>query len=514
MNKNEMQRLIKVEQRIYELADEAGLEYCDIEFDIIPDQKMLEMMAYRIPSNISNWKYGRDYERLRTIQERVHSGLPYEVVINSDPSRAYLMKNNVFAVQALVMAHVVGHVAFFTMNRYFQRTDRDIVQILLEAGKRFEGYEKLYGIDTVERIVDAGHAIQFHSSPWDTETEEDKRERVYEQMRKKRVTTGRAEFDDISPSESHDPNINIALMNRQLWQKLKETTPVEPTEDLLRYIIDNSTKLDRWEKDILEILRKEGQYFWPQMKTKYMNEGFATYWHERIMNQLFHEGLLTKGEHAQYNYTNSLVKAANRFSLNPYLMGSEMWKNIVMRWDKGRHGIEYDACDNANIRDDWDDGSMRGHEKMFEIVRTYTDWMFMKSFLTPELINELNLYIYVVKDTGFTEDIIITRQKAKKIAELISRTFTHSGIPKIEVINGNYKESGYLLLCHAWAGANLEREYAMKTLQHIANLWGKNCYLRTKLNEEKVIYYKVEKIKKSQSRPVPTGTKLNDVWST
>jgi stage V sporulation protein R len=118
MNDQELKRLIKIEEKLYEYAHDFGLDFHDIEWDIIPDQKMFEIMAYRIPGNISNWKYGRDYERIRTINENVYDGLPLEVVINSDPSRAYLMKSNTIGQQVLVMAHVIGHVAFFTMNRF------------------------------------------------------------------------------------------------------------------------------------------------------------------------------------------------------------------------------------------------------------------------------------------------------------------------------------------------------------------------------------------------------------
>ena len=186
MNKNELQRLIKIEDRIYQIAKDDGLEFCDIEFDIIPMQKMMEIMSYRIPGNISNWKYGRDYEKLRTFQEKVSYSLPLEVVINSNPSRAYLMKDNTFALQVLVMAHVVGHVTFFTMNKHFQRTKRDMINYLSEAGKRFNKYERLYGVDEVEKIIDAGHALQFHCNPFDLETENEKKDRIFKQMKLKK----------------------------------------------------------------------------------------------------------------------------------------------------------------------------------------------------------------------------------------------------------------------------------------------------------------------------------------
>jgi len=521
MNKTEMKRLIKIEERIYEIARDFGLEFCDIEFDVIPDQKMLEIMAYRIPSNISNWKFGRDYEKLRTYQEAVSNNLPLEVVLNTDPSRAYLMKDNVLSVQAMVMAHVVGHVAFFTMNRYFQNTSKDVIQILSEASKRFEKYETLYGIDEIERTIDAGHAIQFHSSPFDLETESEKRERIFEQTKQMEQSQGRSEFDDIAPSLKVDPNVDIELFNQRLWKSLRQTTPVEPTEDLLRYIIDNSTNIEDWQKDVLEILRREGQYFWPQMKTKYMNEGFATYWHEKIMKQLFLEGYLDKTDHAQYNVSNSLVKAENPFSLNPYMVGCGMWHNIVNRWDKGRHGNDWNDCNDVKTKEAWDTGDMKGHEKMFEVLRTYTDWMFMKNFLTADVVDDLNLYIYIIKDMGMTEDVIITRQDAEKVAKLITESFTHSHIPKIEIVDGNFHQKNYLLMKHRWAGANLLKNYTKKTLQHIAYLWGKNTYLESRVNKDKKILYKIERkpigirnAPKPDSGAKPKENIGSDFWST
>jgi stage V sporulation protein R len=519
MIKSDLKKLIKIEDRIYQIAEEEGLEFCDIEFDIIPPQKMLEIMAYRIPGNISNWKYGRDYERLRTIHEKIHDGLPYEVVINSDPSRAYLMKDNTLAVQALVMSHVVGHVAFFTMNKYFIDTNKDIIPFMSEATKRFNKYERMYSIDEVEKIIDAGHSIQFHSSPFDNETESDKRERIFEQKKQQAHTKRTAEFDDIVPIDEEYKNMDIAKFNQRLWRSLKLKTPVEPTEDLLRYVIDNSTTLDNWQKDVLEVLRREGRYFWPQMRTKYMNEGFATYWHEKIMGKLFKEQILNISEHAQYNFSNSLVKAAHRTALNPYLVGSKMFEDIVMRYDKGRYGRDWDNCENRKDKEIWDTKEMRGKEKMFEIVRTHTDWFFMKGYLTPDLVDDLELYIFVERVNPATKDLIITKQRAKKIAEMIIMNFTHSHVPKIEIVDGNWKQMGHLYLLHRWSGANLKKDYCKKTLQHIANIWGKNVYLETKEGPNKRLIYKVER-KARLGGPKKSGPSISsssmspDVWST
>lgn len=498
MNKSEMQRLIKIEDRIYEIAKEDGLDFCDIEFDIIPDQKMLEIMSYRVPGNISNWKYGRDYEKLRTFQEKVRYSLPFEMVINSNPSRAYIMKNNTFAIQVLVMAHVVGHVAFFTMNQHFQRTKRDIINYLSQASKRFNKYERLYGVDEVEKIIDAGHSIQFHCNPFDTETEDEKRERIFKQMKIKKHIKSNAEFADITAVDDYDKNKeeDIALQNQKIWKKLKLKTPVEPTEDLLRYIIDKSKVLENWQKDILEVLRQEGEYFWPQMRTPYMNEGFATLTHERIIKKLFKENLLTVSEHAQFNYTNSLVKAMNPKSMNPYLVGSRIWEDVIDRWNKGKHGFEYENCNNQKEKNEWDDGSMKGREKMFEIIRSHTDWFFMQNFLTPELINDLQIYIYAKQESLFTDDWVITKQESKKIAKMIIMSFAHNNIPNIEIANGNFKNKGYLFLNHKWFGVGLDQKYCTETMRHIYNLWGNSIFIKTKQNKKDIIYELKKKVGK------------------
>jgi stage V sporulation protein R len=485
---NDLQRLIKVEDRLNQLAAEYGLKYCDIEWDIIPDQKMFEIMAYRIPGNISNWKFGRDYERIRTINENMYDGLPYEVVINSDPSRAYLMKNNTFGVQCLVMAHVIGHAAFFTMNKYFEETRKDIIQVMDYAAKRYNEYEKAFGLDELEMIVDAGHALQFHSSPFDIETEENKKKRVFEMRRRKDHNINKGEYADITKNHEDEDKVkqDIQLYNQKLWRAIRQKTPIEPCGDLLRYIIDYSTKLEDWQKDILEILRLEGQYFWPQIKTKYMNEGFATYWHQKLMGQLFKEGFLDTSTHAQYNFSNALVKAQHKLAMNPYLIGCKMWEDIVMRWDKGRHGRDWEDCNNRKERDEWDTKDMKGHEQMFRILRSYQDWFFMQNFLTIDLVEDLNLYIYVGKENPQSFDLIRTNHEADDVRNLIIASFAHSHIPEVNIVNINYEDAGKMFLKHSYAGAELQLEYAKKTLNHIYDLWGREVILETVLQKKPV----------------------------
>jgi stage V sporulation protein R len=491
MDKTQLQRLIKIEDRIFQIAKKEGLKFIDIEFDIVPENKMLEIMSYGMPGQISNWKFGRDYERLKTRYDHSSGSLPLEVVVTTDPARAYLMKNNTFAIQALVIAHVVGHVTFSTMNQYHNMLDKQIVSKFIAASKRFEDYERKFGVDILERTVDAGHSINMHSSPFESnETEDEKRDRIFEKIKQKAHDRKPTAYDDMfSEKESslaRQAEVERDLFNHNLWMKLKNKTPVEPTEDLLRYIIDNSRTLSDWQKDILEILRYHGRYIWPHIKTKYMNEGFATYWHEKIMRQLFNEGLMTSEEHAEYNYSNSLVKARNPYSMNPYLIGSEIWKNLVDRWDKGQYGEEWDECQDMEVKRNWKKKVRKnnGKRKMFQTLRTHNDWFFMQNFLTTDLVRELDMYIYALQSDYYEEKIVVTDKMAHEIRELIVNSFSHSGIPKIQVNDGRKN----LVLEHKHIGMDLEPKYTKKTLEHIAYLWGDEVLLTTKQDKNPRTY--------------------------
>jgi stage V sporulation protein R len=398
------------------------------------------------------------------------------------------MKDNTIALQALIIAHVVGHVAFFTMNRYHAENDSNISSRLANASNRIDEYMNKYGIDLVEKTIDAGHALMLHSNPWNgNETEEDKLERIFEQKKQKKHDKQITEFGDMFEDDSQ-ADIEREKYNNQLYVALKNKTPVEPTEDLIRYIIDHSRNLSMWQKDILEIIRAWGQYVWPNIKTKYMNEGFATFWHERILRQLFHEGLLTATEHAECNYSNSLVKAKNPYSMNPYLVGCEIWEDIVERWDKGTHGVEFDETEDRDDKLDYDDKSMKGMDKMFKVLRTSNDWMFMHNFLNIDLVKKLKLYMYTKMSNPFVEDLVITDATAKEVCEIIIRSFAHSGIPKVLVYDGNYLNQGELLLKHEHVGPDLDPEYAQKTLEHVQFLWGEKCNLNTIKQKSKFNY--------------------------
>jgi stage V sporulation protein R len=485
MTKQELRRLIKLENRINQIArEQLGLSFPNIEYDVCPAEKFIEIMAYRGPSQISHWSYGKNYDKIRTIYDNLDAGLPYEVVIDSTPPRAYLLNKNVLAVHALVIAHVVGHVHFHNHNNLFINRRSDIMTFLTNSAERFAEYERRYGIENLEPVVDAGLALQFHTLPFDNETESQKLLRIYEQQKTCNNPLVH-EYNDLYKSSDRQRNKtreSIEAFNNKLWLDLKSKSPIEPTGDLLRYIIDNSKILDDWQKDILETLREEGKYHYAVMKTKLMNEGFATTVHQKIMQQLFDEHLLTAEEHGQYAVANALVKAENLLNINPYLIGSKIWEDIETRWDKGQHGTDWDNCRSISAIEHWDTKEHNGWKKCLDVVSTHNDWLFAQEFLTNSLIDSLELFLYERVQVDDEIQLRRTKHTTDEIKQIIIHSYAQSGMPKIDITDGRDD----LHLNHSYYGSPIDFKHAAETMKHIYCIWGKPVHLHSTDNTDKV----------------------------
>ncbi len=471
MNSIDLARLNEADHLIQEIARDFGLDFFPQEFDVVPAQKMLEIMAYRLPVNFSHWSFGRDYEMERTKYEHGYA-VPYEVVFNSDPSRAYIMETNPFAIQVLVMAHVYAHNDFMKNNRHFQHSRRDMITSASEAMSRFLRYEEYFGRSAVEKIIDAGMAIQWNIDPDELihhETELEARERLYGWTSSPSVP---GMFDDLLPAEQ-----TISTRDKM---KLRRKTPPEPTLDLLGYLINHSPRpLQEWEKDVLSVIRSQAQYFMPYRRTKIMNEGWATFWHEKIMQRLFAEKFLTEEEHGYYNLYNARVKSHHPRMINPYLLGCALFTNIEDRWNKGRFGPDYDECIRAEKKKNWNTGQMKGIDKIMEIRRTHMDWFFIDEFLLKDVIDDLNLYLYREKDKYTHYELAVDETDWTIVKKALVQGLMNSGVPRIKVVDGNYQGSLQLYLKHEYEGMPLDDEYARRTLEHIYYLWEHTAHLET-----------------------------------
>jgi stage V sporulation protein R len=475
----DLKRLVQFDEKIQEIGREFGLDFFPQEFDVISSQKMREIMAYRFPVNFSHWSFGRDYEIEKTKYE-YGFGVPYEVVLNSNPSRAYLMRTNPFPVQVMVMAHVYAHNDFMKNNSHFKPTRRDILPSASEAATRFQQYEKKFGLEPVERLIDAGLSIEVDTDPdlfIRQETEEQKRERLSKPLS---APEAPGPYDDLVPRKK---------VERPSAEEYDRKTPPEPERDILLYIINHSPKpLKEWEKDILSVIRDQSQYFMPQRRTKIMNEGWATFWHMRIMDRLFKEGLLKDDEHGYYNLYNARVLAVNPRTINPYVVGLKIYEDIMDRWNKGRFGRAWEECEDPVKKEAWDLGLGLGREKLFEVRRSYSDRFFVEHFLTEKLVDQLELYLYEGRQEAYEIKYLITERDWQRIKQILVTHLSTFDIPLILVEDGDYKGKRELYLRHAYEGIELDQEYREKTMDQIFYLWDRAVHLETVVDGKTAVF--------------------------
>ncbi len=477
---DELERLIRLDEKIQEISRDLGLDFFPQEFDVIPAQKMLEILAYRFPVNFSHWSFGRDYEREKT-QYEYGMGIPYEVVLNSNPSRAYLMNTNPFPVQVMVMAHVYAHNDFMKNNSHFKPTRKDILPSASEAALRFQKYEKRFGLEEVERVIDSGLSIELNINPdffIREESEEEQKERLSEDQA--------APEGSSSPFEDLIPHKRVPKPSRDY---LNRKTPPEPERDVMLYIINHSPKpLREWEKDVLSVIRDQSRYFMPQRRTKIMNEGWATLWHIRIMERLFKEAFLNEEEHGYYNLYNARVLAPHPRTLNPYLVGMKIFEDIEDRWNKGRFGREWEECEDPAKKESWDLGLGQGRDKIFEVRHGYSDRFFIEQFLTDKLIHDLSLYLYEGQQDDGEVRYVISQKDWKRTKRLLVNYLSTFGTPLIMVEDGDYKGKRELYLKHAYDGIELDPEYREKTIERVFYLWDRPIHLETVIRGKQAVY--------------------------
>lgn len=461
----ELKRLKEIKAHIERIAKEFGLTFYEQKFDIISSDRMIEMMAYGLPVNFSHWSCGRDYEILRTQFENSGGGLPLEVVYNLKPTRAYLLKTDPVALKITTMAHVYAHNDFFTNNRYFKETWETMLTLASSARDRFLKYEAAYGVDQVEKTIEHFKSIAFHIDPdlgrrYDDSQEDDTDEKpvILEEP-----DPFRKAFPKKNKPKDEEPDFESAL-------KL-------PEEDVLYFIIKHSP-LKRFQRDIGDVIWQQARHFSPQMRTKVMNEGWAGYWHRKIMQKLLGEKLISEEEYAAYLVWDSRVFANDPRGYNPYLVGRAIWQSIEDRWNKGQFGEEWERCKDSYEIENWDKKLGQGKQKIFEVRKTYSDRFFVEHFLTREIIDDLKLYIYGYEDG----ELVIFEDDWEIIKKMLVDIHTNFGIPYIIVSDDPLiREKGILVLKHVFNGLPLDEEYKNRTMEHIFSLWQKTVILRSKL---------------------------------
>jgi stage V sporulation protein R len=457
MHDREIKDLEKSLEQIWEVAQRFGLDPFPTRFEIVPASVMYEIGSYALPGRYSHWTFGKAYHRMKTMYDFGLSKI-YEVVINTNPSYGFLLETNSPIQNKMVMAHVLGHVDFFKNNVYFSKTNRRMVESVSTHAGRMTGYEFKYGRKSVEKILDAVLAIEEHIDP----NFFIKRERPPEPDEKETarvIPVGR--YDDLwKLGEKKEP---------EPIEEEKPRTDRLPEKDLLFYIMRNSPHLQAWQRDIIGMIHEEMEYFVPQMQTKIMNEGFASFFHARIMRELE----LTDSEHMEFAALHSGVVSPQKGQLNPYYLGYKIFEDIERRWDNP----------SAEEREKLGRVGGEGRAKIFEVRELESDVSFLRNYLTEELCEELDLFVYELVEE---EEWTITEKRWKSVRDQLVANMTNFGFPYIEVADGDYNNNRELYLRHAFEGAELDGRYARKALEHVYTLWGRPVHLETIVDDERV----------------------------
>jgi stage V sporulation protein R len=259
----------------------------------------------------------------------------------------------------------------------------------------------------------------------------------------------------------------------------KKRFPENPEADVLLFLVEHAP-LKNWQRDILSIIREEAYYYLPQGQTKIMNEGWATYWHSRIMT----EKVVRDGEIIDYADHHSGTVGGSQFQLNPYKLGLELFRDIEERWNTGRFGKDYEECEDMATRESWDLRLGLGREKIFEVRRLYNDLTFIDTFLTDDFCRRQKLFVYGKEQKNQTW--VIQTREFNKVKEMILSGLTNLGSPLIRVLDGNFENRGELLLVHHHEGRDLKWNFADDTLRNLHRLWKRPVHLETVREGKKV----------------------------
>jgi stage V sporulation protein R len=467
--------LEKVRREIRQHAVDYGLDFFEVLFEMLDYDKMNEVAAYGgYPTRYPHWRFGMEYERLsKSYTYGLHK--IYEMVINNDPCYAYLMESNAYVDQKIVMSHVYGHSDFFKSNIWFSQTNRKMVDEMANHATRIRRFMEKYSIEAVEDFIDVCLSIEGLIDPHSVFI-----------VRERSLPEAGAEDEPPSAKRLRSKDYMTDYINPPEFleaqkQKIEEERtrarrfPEDPVRDVVKFLVENAP-LEPWQREVLSIIREEAYYFAPQAQTKIMNEGWATFWHSRIMT----EKALTDSEVIDYADHHSGTVATVPGRLNPYKLGLELYKDIEDRWNRGKFGKEYEDCDDIRAKGAWDKALGQGVEKLFETRRIHNDVTFIDAFLTPEFVirNKMFTYNYNKKSSQYK----ITSREFQAIKQQLLFGLTNHGQPFIYVVDANHENRGELFLLHRHEGIDLRLDWARDTLKSIQKIWARPVHLQTEID--------------------------------
>ena len=469
--------LEKFDKEISRIAkDKFKLDTYPNQIEVIRSDQMMDAYAsVGMPVNYNHWSYGKHFLKTEQDYQRGRMGLAYEIVINSSPCIAYLMEENTLTMQALVIAHACyGHNSFFKGNYLFREwTDAEaIIDYFLFAKNYITKCEERYGLEAVEKTLDSCHALMNYG------VDRYKRPTPISVAEEQRRQKDRQDY-----IQKHINDLWRTLPTEKDTRKETLRFPEEPQENLLYFLEKNAPSLQDWQREIVRIVRKISQYFYPQRQTQVMNEGWATFWHYTILNEMYDEGLVSEGFIMEFLTSHTSVVAQPDFDspyysgINPYALGFAMMQDIRR------------ICENPTDEDrewfpkiagsDWLD-------TLHQAMQNYRDESFILQFLSPKVIRDLKLFH--LNDNDEKETIGVEaihndagyRQVREKLAQQYNLSYRE---PDIQVFNVDILGDRKLTLHHFMNNRRPLGPDTIEVVKHIRQLWGYNVELHS-VNEQ------------------------------
>jgi stage V sporulation protein R len=464
-----------IQEEVEGYAVNFGLSFFPILYEVLDYKTMNEVAAYGgFPTRYPHWRFGMDYEQLAKSYEWGLSKI-YEMVINTSPAYAYLLEGNSTTDQKIVMAHVCAHVDFFKNNYYFSKTNRKMIDGMANHASRVRRHMARWGQDVVEDFIDTCLSLENLIDPMSAYIVRTRPPKPVDEDEEE-PTVGKLRSKGYMDSFINPPSYLEAQKKKKEEEakKARRKFPEQPQRDVMQFLIEHAP-LDHWQRDVLEIVRDEAYYFAPQAMTKIMNEGWATYWHSKILT----EKALTAAEVIDYADACSGVLATSPGRLNPYKLGVELYRNIEDRWNKGQYGKEWDECDSMEQKRNWDRRTGLGRQKIFEVRKLYNDITFLDEFFTLEFCIDQKFYTFGFQERSGNWEIM--SREFKKVKDQLLKMLTNRGQPAIVVEDGNFENRSELLLRHVHEGTDLDGGQARDTLRNAAKVWTRPVSLLTKV---------------------------------
>lgn len=445
---------------ITEIATGFGLDFYPMRYEICPAEIIYTFGAYGMPTRFSHWSFGKQFFRMK-LQYDLGLSKIYELVINSDPCYAFLLDTNSLIQNKLIVAHVLAHCDFFKNNIRFSNTKRDMVESMSATAERVKAYEHKYGREEVETFLDAVLAIQEHIDPslmrpklaWSIDDLEE------EEVEKKKAS----QYDDLWNLDNRNKKQERSNVRK------KKKIPPQPEKDLLLFIEEYSRELEDWQRDILTMMREEMLYFWPQLETKIMNEGWASYWHQRILREMD----LTSDEAIEFAKLNAGVVQPSKTSINPYYLGIKMFEDIEERYNNPTEEMKRRGVKPGS-----------GRDKIFEVREIEWDVSFLRNYLNKDLVMREDMYLFQRQGKEYK----VIDKEWEHVRDQLVNMRTNGGFPYLVVEDGDYLKNGELYIKHSYEGIELDLKYLEKVLPYLHQLWGRTVHMESIVESKGVVF--------------------------